>query len=54
MASRDVSSVPGTHVRFGNLDFIITMEGELVWTPIIIQPLHSTGLDAFIEALEEM
>ena len=39
-------------MRFGDLDFIIMMEGELARAPIIIQPLHSTGLDAIAEALE--
>ena len=29
MASRGASWVPGAHVHFGNLDFIIMMEGEL-------------------------
>jgi len=54
MASHNVSWVPGTHVRFGNLDFIVTMEGELVRALIIVQPLHSAGLDAIVEALEEL
>ena len=54
MASHGVSWVPGAHVRFGNLDFIIMMEGELVRAPVIVQPLHSAGLDAIAEALEEL
>ena len=54
MASHNISWVPGVHVRFGNLDFIVTTEGELVWTPIIIQPFHSAGLDVIAEALEEL
>ena len=54
MASHNVSRVPGAHVRFGNLDFIVTTEGELVRTPIVVQPLHSAGLDAIVEALEEL
>ena len=54
MASHGVSWVPGTHVRFGDLDFIITMEGELVMAPAAIQPLHSTGLDTIAEAVEEL
>ena len=41
-------------MRFGDLDFIVMMEGELVRTPIVIQPLHSTGLDTITEALEEL
>ena len=39
---------------FGNLDFIITIGGELVQAPVAVQPLHSTGLDAIAEALEEL
>ena len=54
MASHGISWVPGAHVRFGDLDFIITMEGELAWAPIIVQPFHSTSLDAITEALEEL
>ena len=54
MASRNVSWVLGAHVRFGDLDFIITTEGELVRAPVVIQPLHFTGLDAIAEALEEL
>ena len=54
MASHDISWVPGTHVRFEDLDFIITVEGELARAPVIIQPFHSTSLDAIAEALEEL
>ena len=54
MASHGVSWVPGAHVRFGNLDFIVTIGGELVQAPIAVQPLHSAGLDAIAEALEEL
>ena len=36
MASHDVSWVPDAHVRFGNLDFIITMEGELAQVPAAV------------------
>ena len=42
------------YVRFRNLDFIITMEGELAQAPAAVQPLHSTGLDAIVETLEEL
>ena len=42
------------HVRFGNLDFIVTMEGELAQVPATVLPLHSAGLDAIAEALEEL
>ena len=54
MASHDVSWVPGAHVHFGDLDFIITTKGELAQTPTAIQTLHFTGLDAIAEALEEL
>ena len=54
MASHNVSWVPGTHVRFGNLEFIITTEGVLAQVPIAVQPLHSAGLDAIAEVLEEL
>ena len=42
------------HVRFGNLDFIVTTMGELVQAPIVVQPLHSASLDAIAEVLEEL
>ena len=54
MATHNVSWVPGTHVRFGDLDFIITTEGELALAPAAIQPLHSAVLDAIAEALKEL
>ena len=54
MASHGVSWVLGAHVCFGNLDFIVTMEEELMQAPIAIQPLHSAGLDTIAEALEEL
>ena len=41
-------------MRFGNLDFIVTTEGELAQAPTTVQPFHSTGLDAIAEALEEL
>ena len=41
-------------MRFGNLDFIVTMEGELAQVPAAIQPLHYAGLDAIAETLEEL
>jgi len=41
-------------VLFRDLDFIITTEGELAWAPVVIQPLHSIGLDVIAEALEEL
>ena len=54
MASHGVSWVLGMHVRFENLDFIITTGGELVQAPIAVQPLHSAGLYTIAEALEEL
>ena len=41
-------------MRFGDLDFIIMTEGELARAPVVIQPLHSAGLDTIVEALEEL
>ena len=41
-------------MRFGNLNFIVMTEGELVWVPIVVQPLYSAGLDAIAEAVEEL
>ena len=54
MASHGVSWVPGAHVRFEDLDFIVTTEEQLAQDSAAIQPLHSTGLDAITEALEEL
>ena len=54
MASHGISWAPGAHVRFENLDFIVTAEGELAQAPVAVQPLHSIGLDAITEALEEL
>ena len=54
MASQKLSWVLGTHVRFGDLDFIITTEGELARAPVIIQTLHSTSPDAITNMLEEL
>ena len=54
MASHGISWVPGVHVRFRNLDFTVTTGGELVQAPIVVQPLHSVGLDTIAEALEEL
>ena len=41
-------------MHFRGLDFIIIVEGELAWVPVIVHPLDSTGLNAIIEALEEL
>ena len=54
MASHSVSWVPGVHVRFGSLDFIVTTEGELAQAPAAVQPLHSAGLDTIVKVLEEL
>ena len=54
MASHSVSWVPGAHVRFDNLDFIVTIEGELAMAPATVRPLPFTSLDVIVEALEEL
>ena len=54
MAIHGVSWVLGAHVCFGDLDFIVTTEGELAMDPAAVRPLHSAGLDAIAEALEEL
>ena len=41
-------------MRFGNLDFIVTMGGELVLAPAAVQPLHSADFNAIVEVLEEL
>ena len=38
----------------GNLDFIISTEGELAQVPTADQPLHSASLNSIAEALEEL
>ena len=45
MANHNISWVLGAHVRFGSLDFIITVEGELVRAQTAIQSLPSIVLD---------
>ena len=45
MANHNVSWVPGAHMRFGSLDFVITVGGELVRAHTAIQSLPSIGLD---------
>jgi len=54
MANHNLMWVSSAHVRFGDLDFIVTTEGELAMAPTTIRPLHSTGLDMITEALEEL
>ena len=41
-------------MHFGNLDFIVTMEGELAQAPAAVQPLHFTDLDAIAKVLEKL
>ena len=45
MASHKICLVPGAHVRFGDLDFIVTVGGELALAHTAIQPLPSIDLD---------
>ena len=45
MVSHGISWVPGVHVRFGDLDFIITVGGELALAHATIQSLPSIGLN---------
>ena len=45
MASHRISWVLGAHVRFKNLDFIITVGGELALAHAAVQPLPSIDLD---------
>ena len=54
LASHNLSWVLGVHVRLKDLDFIIMMEVELEMAPATVRPLHSTGLNAITEALEEL
>ena len=41
-------------MRFENLDFVITTEGELVRSSVATQPLLFTGLYAIIEVPKEL
>ena len=54
MASHNVNWVPDVHVRFGDLDFIVTTGGELALAPTAVQPLPFTGLDTIAKALKEL
>ena len=45
MANHDISWVLGAHVRFGSLDFILTVGGELEWAQTAIQSLPSIVLN---------
>ena len=54
MASHNLSWVLDVHVRFGDLDFIVMVEGELAMAPTAVRPHHFADLDAIAEALEEL
>ena len=41
-------------MHFGDLDFIITVGGELALAHATIQPLPSIGLDTVDEVVEEL
>ena len=45
MANHTISWVPGAHVRFGDLGFIVMVGGELALAHAAIQPLLSIGLN---------
>ena len=45
MASHAISWVPGAHVCFGDLDFIVTVGGELALAHTAIQSLPSIGFN---------
>jgi hypothetical protein len=54
MAGHGISWILGVHVRFVTLDFVVTMEGELVQALAPAQPPLTIGPDAIDEALEEL
>ena len=54
MASHGISWVPDAHVRFEDLDSIITVGGELALAHATIQPLPYIGLDTVDEVVEEL
>ena len=54
MSSHGISWVPGVHVRFGDLDFIITVGGELALAHATIKPLPSIDFDTINEVVEEL
>ena len=54
MASFGERLAPGTHVRFGSLDFVATEEGKLTRAPVPAQLPHSTSLDTIIDTLGEL
>ena len=54
MVTHGINWVPGAHMRFGDLNFIITVGGELALAHTAIQPLPSIGLDTVDEVVEEL
>ena len=50
MANHTISWVSGAHVHFGDLDFIVTVRGELAFAHVAIQSLPS--IDFNYEKLE--
>jgi hypothetical protein len=49
-----MSWTPGAHACSRYLYFLIIVEGKLERAPTLVQPLHFTGLDAVVEALEKL
>ena len=45
MANHAISWVPGAHMHFGDLDFIVTVGGELALAHAAIQSLSSIGFN---------
>ena len=45
MVTHGINWVPGAHLRFENLDFIITVGGEFALAHAAIQSLPSIGLN---------
>ena len=41
MANHVINWVPGAHVRFGDLDFIVTLGGELALAHAVVQSFPS-------------
>ena len=54
MANHGESWVPGTHMHFGSLDFIVSMDGELAWANGTATPPQAVSLDVVIETLGEL
>jgi hypothetical protein len=54
MASHGVSWTTGAHTHLGSLDFLITMDGMLAWSPALVRPSCFSSLDTIVEALEEL